>query len=272
MVGSIAADITNRPHGDRDATPGSRGAGGGHFPVCFLLVDILESLNPPARTTVPPITHIVLRMSRILLVALPLILFLFVVTFLCVPADPLLAAPEEMTEVFPIQKAAPIAIVIETAGNEAELRRQMRVKNDVAELSTETIRFSEAPIGSFGFIAPQSLGMVLVTQTPDLVLERVVPTASAYEIHKIAGGSGLLVGFMDRETASQVAPTERPKNLRIALYSNSVDQAPIIVAVPLTKVMVDRMPIRLTPKKSDSPVILYMDLLTTANRKSPSGQ
>ncbi len=113
--------------------------------------------------------------------------------------------------------------------------------------------------------------MALVTQSPDLQLERVASASHAYEIHKLADGSGLLVGFMDRETASQISPGERPKNLRIALYSNSVEKAPIIVAVPLTKVMVDRLPIRLDPKQSDSPVLLNMDLLTTANRKSPVG-
>lgn len=208
-------------------------------------------------------------MSRILLVPPLLIIFLLVLTGLCIPAKPLLAAPEGMTEVFPAQKAAPVAVVIETAGSEAELRQHMRVKNDVAELSTETIRFSEAPIGSFGFIAPQSLGMALVTQSPDLELERVASTSNAYEIHKVADGNGLLVGFMNREAASQIIPSERPKNLRIALYSNFVDKAPTIVAVPLSKLMADRMPIRLDPKKSESPVVLNMDLLTTANRKSP---
>lgn len=206
-------------------------------------------------------------MSRILL-SLPLTLSL-VLIFLCVFEKPLLAEQGGPTEVFPIQKAAPVAVVIETAGSEAELRQHMRVKNDVAELSTEIIRFSEAPIGSFGFIAPQSLGMALVTQSPDLELERVASTSNAYEIHKVADGNGLLVGFMNREAASQIIPSERPKNLRIALYSNFVDKAPTIVAVLFSKLMADRMPIRLDPKKSESPVVLNMDLLTTANRKSP---
>ena len=211
-------------------------------------------------------------MSRILLVLPSLVVFLLVLTFSCVLTRPLFAASEAMTEVFPVQKAAPIAIVIETAGSEAELRRHMRVKNHVAELSTGTIRFSEAPIGSFGFIAPQSLGMALVTQSPDLELERVASTFNAYEIHKVADGNGLLVGFMSTDAASQISPSERPKNLRIALYSNSVDKAPTIVAVPLSKLMIDRMPMRLDPKKSDSPVMLDMDLLTTVNRKSPGRQ
>ena len=211
-------------------------------------------------------------MSRILLVLPSLVVFLLVLTFSCVLTRPLFAASEAMTEVFPVQKAAPIAIVIETAGSEAELRRHMRVKNHVAELSTGTIRFSEAPIGSFGFIAPQSLGMALVTQSPDLELEREASTFNAYEIHKVADGNGLLVGFMSTDAASQISPSERPKNLRIALYSNSVDKAPTIVAVPLSKLMIDRMPTRLDPKKSDSPVVLDMDLLTTVNRKSPGRQ
>lgn len=209
-------------------------------------------------------------MSRILL-SLSLTLSL-VLMFLCVLEKPLLAEQEGPTEVFPIQKAAPVAVVIETAGSEAELRRHMRVKNHVAELSTETIRFSEAPIESFGFIAPQSLGMALVTQSPDLELERVASPLNAYEIHKVGDGNGLLIGFMSADAASQISPGERPKNLRIALYSNSVDKASTIVAVPLSKLMIDRMPTRLDPKKSDSPVVLDMDLLTTVNRKSPGRQ
>jgi len=215
--------------------------------------------------------HIAVRMSRILLVSLTLAVSLGATVF-CGPARPLLAAQGGPTEVLPVQKAAPAVVVIEMVGSEAELRSHMRVKNGVAELSTEAIRFSEAPVGSFGFIAPQSLGMVLVTQNPDLVLERVASTPNAYEIHKIADGNGLLVGFMSREAASQISLSERPKNLRIALSSNLVDKASSIVAVPLTKVMVDRMPIRLDPKKPDSPVVLDMDLLTTANRKSPGRQ
>ena len=210
-------------------------------------------------------------MSRILLVLPPLVVSLLVLMFLSELERPLLAAQGGPTEILPVQKAAPAVVVIETVGSEAELRRHMRVKNDVAELSTGTIRFSEAPIGSFGFIAPQSLGMALVTQSPDLELERVASTSNAYEIHKVADGNGMVVGFMDREAASQISPSERPKNLRIALYSNLVDKASAIVAVPLSKLMVDRMPIRLDPKKSDGPVILNMDLLTTANRKSLAG-
>lgn len=208
-------------------------------------------------------------MSRILLVLPPRVISLLVLMFLSGLGRPLLASQGGPTEILPVQKAAPAVVVIETVGSEAELRRHMRVKNDVAELSTGTIRFSEAPIGSFGFIAPQSLGMVVVMQNPDLELERVASTPNAYEIHKVADGNGLLVGFMDREAASQISLSERPKNLRIALYSNSIDQASSIVAVPLSKLMVDRMPIRVDPKKSDSPVVLNMDLLTTANRKSP---
>jgi hypothetical protein len=194
---------------------------------------------------------------------------LFTLIFTSPLPGPLDAAQTGKTEILPVQKAAPAAVAIETTGSEAELRRQMRAKNGVVELHTGTILFSQAPTGSFGFIAPQVLGMALVTQSPDLALERVAPTANAYEIHKLTDGSGLLVGFMQGELVPQVSPSQRPKNIRIALYSNPSEKAPLIVAVPLVKLMVDRMPIRLDPRRPDSPVMLDMDLQGSANRKSP---
>jgi hypothetical protein len=189
--------------------------------------------------------------------------------FLSLLPSPLSAAPGGKTETLPVQKAAPAAVVIEATGSEPELRHLMRTKNGVAELRTSTARFSEAPTGSFGFIAPQFLGLVLVTQSPDLVLERASSAANAYEIHKLADGSGLLVGFMGRDAAPQIVPSERPKNVRISLFSNLSEKAPLIVAVPLVKLMVDRMPLRLDPSRADGPVMLEMDLQGTANRKTP---
>lgn len=174
------------------------------------------------------------------------------------------------TEVLPVQKAAPLAVVIEAVGPEEELRKQLRAKNGVAELATPTAQFSQAPTGSFGFIAPKFLGIALVTQSPDLGLERVRSAADAFEIHKLADGSGLLVGFIGPDLTAQVTPSNRPKNVRMALYSAPSDKAPHIAAVPLTKLMVDRMPMKLDPKKADSPVVLDMDLQGTANRKSPT--
>jgi len=182
------------------------------------------------------------------------------------------AAPSGKTEVLPVQKAAPAAVVIETAGSEAELRRQMREKNGVMELHAGTMRFSDAPTGSFGFIPPQSLGLVLVTQSPDLALERVSSVPNAYEIHKLADGSGLLVGFIKKEMASHIAPKERPKTLRISLYSSSSKEAPLIVAVPLEKLMADQMPRRHDSDKPDGPVVLEMDLQSTMTRKGPISQ
>lgn len=194
---------------------------------------------------------------------------LTVLMFLSFFPNHLNATSGSKAEVLPIQKAAPAAVVIEAAGSEPELRRLMRTKNGVAELRTGTARFSEAPTGSFGFIAPQFLGLALVTQSPDLMLERTSSAANAYEIHKLADGSGLLVGFMGRDAAPQIMPGERPKNIRISLYSNLSEKAPLIVAVPLVKLMVDRMPLRLDPSRADSPVMLEMDLQGTANRKTP---
>jgi hypothetical protein len=175
------------------------------------------------------------------------------------------------TEVLPVEKAAPPVVVIDAAGSELELRAQLRKKIGVVELSVPQSKFSEAPTGSFGFIAPQFLGMALVTQSPDLLINKVAPTANAYEIHKLADGSGLLIGFIPKDIVPQVTPANRPHHVRIALYSAPSDKAPLIAAVPLIKLMVDRMPVKLDPKKADSPVMLDMDLQGTANRKSVPG-
>lgn len=199
---------------------------------------------------------------------------LILVGFAVVPFVPLglEAAPGGKTEVLPVQKAAPAAVVIETTGSEAELRRQLREKNGVTELHAGTMRFSEAPTGSFGFIPPPALGLVLVTQSPDLALERVASVPNAYEIHKLADGSGLLVGFIEKNMASQIAPKERPKTLRLFLHSSSSNEAPLIAAVPLEKLMADQMPRRRDSDKRDGPVVLEMDLQSTMTRKGPISQ
>jgi hypothetical protein len=175
------------------------------------------------------------------------------------------------TEVMPMVKSAPTVVVIESAGKEPDLRKQLRTKNGVTELEAPRVPFSQAPTGSYGYIAPQSLGMALVTQSPDLMLERSAPAANAYEIHKLADGSGMVVGFIEKALITQVTPENRPHHVRIALCSNRSDKTPYIAAVPLTKLMVDRMPVRLEPKDADGPVVLDMDLQGTANRKSVPG-
>jgi hypothetical protein len=179
------------------------------------------------------------------------------------------AASGGKTEVLPIQKASPAAVVIENAGGEPELRRLMRTKNGVTELQAGKVRFSEAPTSSYGFIAPKHLGLALITQSPDLMLERGPSSSDAYEIHKLADGSGLLVGFLGKEVVPEIKPSERPKNVRISLYSNPAGKAPLIAAVPLEKLMVDQMPRRIEPGKQDGTVMLEMDLQGTANRKAP---
>lgn len=177
------------------------------------------------------------------------------------------------TEVLPVQKAAPAVVIIDSPGSEAELRRQLRSKNGVAELAAATSKmmFSQAPTGTFGFIQPKFLGLALVTQSPDLALDRVSPSTNAYEIHKLADGSGMVVGFMGKDVLTQVAPSQRPKSVRIALHSNPSEKAPHIVAVPLVKLAADRMPIRLDPKNPESPVMFDMDLQSTVSRASTQG-
>ena len=177
------------------------------------------------------------------------------------------------TEVLPVQKAAPAAVFIETSGSETDLRRQLRAKNGVVELgaSTPKVLFSQAPTGAYGFIAPKLLGLALVTQSPDIGLERAAPAANAYEIHKLADGNGMLVGFVDHDLMTKVTPSQRPKTIRLALYSNPSSQATHIVAVPLVKLAADRMPIRLDPKNPDGPVMFDMDLQGSTTRASTQG-
>ena len=175
------------------------------------------------------------------------------------------------TEVMPMVKAAPTAVVIEATGTEADLRNQLRSKNGVTGLGAARAPFSQAPTGTYGFIAPQLLGMALVTQSPDLVLEGSAPASNAYEIHKLADGSGMVVGFIEKALIPQVTPENRPHHVRMTLCSNRSDKTPYIAAVPLTKLMVDRMPVRLEPQNADGPVVLDMDLQGTANRKSVPG-
>ena len=214
--------------------------------------------------------EIVARLSRTrpvpYLIAGPLL----VLTFMSILPASLDAAQGGKTEVFPVQKAAPAAVFIETAGSEVELRRQLRAKTGVSELSSSTsvIRFSVAPTGSFGFITPKLLGLALITQSPDLPLEQMPPVSNAFEIHKLADGSGMLVGFVEANLKPQLTASQRPKNVRLGLYSNPSDKAPYIVAVPLVKLVVDRLPTRLDPKEPGSAVLLDMDLQSTANRTS----
>jgi hypothetical protein len=59
---------------------------------------------------------------------------------------------------------------------------------------------------------------------------------------------------------AQLTASEDQKNVRIRLYSNSSIKVPYIVAVPLAKLAVDRMPIRLNPKEPGSAVLLEIDL------------
>jgi hypothetical protein len=166
------------------------------------------------------------------------------------------------TQVFFVQTTAPAAVFIKTAENEVELRRQLRAQNGVSALSPaiSVIRLSIAPIGSFGFITPKLLGMALITRSPDLSIEQIPPVSNSFEIHKLADGSGMLVGFVEANVKSQLTASERLKSLRFGLYSNPSIKAPHIIAVPLAKLAVDRMPVRLDPKEPGSTVLLEIDL------------
>ncbi len=211
---------------------------------------------------------IVVRLTRTRLVPYLIASPLLVLTLISLAQASLSLAQGGKTEVSSVQKASPVVVFIETRGSEAELRRQLRSKNGVSELSfsTPAFRFSVVPAGSFGFITPKFLGMALITKSPDLPFEPVSPTPNAFEIHKLADGSGMLVGFVEAQLKPQLISSEQMKNVRFGLYSNPSDKAPYIVAVSLTKLLVERMPTRLNPKEPGSAVLLEVDLQSTANR------
>ncbi|NWF71769.1 MAG: hypothetical protein HXY51_01820 [Nitrospirae bacterium] len=214
--------------------------------------------------------HIVVRLiptkpARQIMAGLLLVLIL-----LSFAPSSLSLAQEGNTEVLLAQKAGPAVVFIETVGRETELRRRLRAKNRVSELSfsTPAFRFSAVPVGSYGFITPKYLGMALITRSPDLPFEAVSPTPNSFEIHKLADGTGMLVGFVEAQLKPQLTSSQRPKNVRLGLYSNPSGKAPHIVALPLAKLLVDRMPTRLDPKEPGSAVLFEVDLQGTADSAS----
>ena len=192
--------------------------------------------------------------------------FLLVLILLSFAPSARSLAQEGNRDVSHAQKAGPAVVFIETVGRETELRRRLRAKNGVSELSfsTPAFRFSAVPAGSYGFITPKYLGMALITRSPDLPFEAVSPTPNSFEIHKLADGTGMLVGFVEAQLKPQLTSSQRPQNVRIGLYSNPSGKAPHIVAVPLAKLLVDRMPTRLDPKEPGSAVLFEVDLQGTA--------
>jgi hypothetical protein len=180
------------------------------------------------------------------------------------------AAQGGRTEVFPVHKAAPAAVFIKASASETKLRRQLRDQHGVSPLSSSTsvIRLSVAPAGSFGFITPKLLGMALITRSPDLSIEQVSPVPNAFEIHKLADGSGKLVGYVEAGLKPRLTASERQERIRLELYSNLSDRSPHIVAVPLGKLVVGRMPVRPESKEPGSAVLLEINLQSTANGTS----
>jgi hypothetical protein len=172
--------------------------------------------------------------------------------------------------VFPVHKAAPAAVFIKASASETKLRRQLRDQHGVSPLSSSTsvIRLSVAPAGSFGFITPKLLGMALITRSPDLSIEQVSPVPNAFEIHKLADGSGKLVGYVEAGLKPRLTASERQERIRLELYSNLSDRSPHIVAVPLGKLVVGRMPVRPESKEPGSAVLLEINLQSTANGTS----
>ncbi len=173
----------------------------------------------------------------------------------------------EKKEVLSVHKTVPPIVLMDATRTESDLRRLLRDKNRVEELQLPMVRFSEAQAGSYGFIASRRLALALITQSPDLVLEKTASTSDSYEIHKLADGSGMLVGFIEQTAAPELMAERRGKAFRCALYSQPWEGAVLIAAIPITKLMVDQWPHRVDLRNPNSPVRLEMDVQSMANKK-----
>ncbi len=112
--------------------------------------------------------------------------------------------------------------------------------------------------------------MALITRSPDFSLEQAPQVSNAFEIHNLADGSGML-GDSWRHTSSFSRRRVSVRRISGGLYSNLSIKAPHIIVVPLAKLVVDRMPIRLDPKEPDSAVLIDIDLQGTAHVSSITG-
>ncbi|MFO0774287.1 MAG: hypothetical protein U0172_06455 [Nitrospiraceae bacterium] len=174
--------------------------------------------------------------------------------------------PQGKAEVLPMEKAAPMPVVVDRTGPEAELRAELRTRTAVSPLGNPTSKFSEAPVNSYGFIPAQPLSLSLVMRSPDLMIEKTPSVPASFEIHKLDDGGGLVVGFVSKEMLAQLTPAQRLHPITVSLYTNPSDKAPYIVAVPLVKLVADRMPTKADPARADSAIVLTVDLQGTANR------
>ncbi|TKB75150.1 MAG: hypothetical protein E8D46_03260 [Nitrospira sp.] len=60
--------------------------------------------------------------------------------------------------------------------------------------------------------------MALLTRSLDLSLEQIPAVSHAFEIHKYAGGSVMLVGFVEANVKPQVTAREKSKRFCFGLY------------------------------------------------------
>jgi hypothetical protein len=124
----------------------------------------------------------------------------------------------------------PLQVV--TADNIAQLRR----RNEVTRLhKTESGKtLAETPPGSFGFTL--SVSITLHDSGTHREIEILSDgLSSEFEIHKLADGRALLVGYVGPETFDRLREGIKLSE-PISLYSDSWKEAPNLIAVPLSQI------------------------------------
>jgi hypothetical protein len=123
-----------------------------------------------------------------------------------------------------------------TANDIAELRRLDQVVRIREAESGKTL--SEIPPGSFGFTLDMELAERESALHSDINV-RSSELPSEFEIHKLRDGSAMLVVYVGPETLDRLREGTQP-GAPISLYTSSWNEAPAVVAIPLSQIKCTR--------------------------------
>jgi len=116
------------------------------------------------------------------------------------------------------------------ATNVAEDVEGLRQEDRVTELpdSESEKTFAEIPVDSYGYVD----GIYLPHEPLDQIRVETTNFSHFFEIHKVADGSGRIVGYVGPETFQRLREGVAPGS-GLTLYSASWKEAPNIVAIPI---------------------------------------
>jgi hypothetical protein len=126
-------------------------------------------------------------------------------------------------------------VVAESAKDVRELRQQNRVTRIEQVESGKTLE--EIPVNSYGFA--NGLDFIFRRAFIELRQLRASRLIRDFEVHKLADGSALIVGYVGKETLTRLREGLR-QGESVTLYSDSWKEASNLVAIPLTRLLCTR--------------------------------